>query len=187
MERLIRWILPIFILGILTSCATLSKNECLEANWFEIGRRDGITGKPRSLFQHHHKACLEYGVNGDREAYFRGREAGLKAYCTYETGFNQGRLNRAYGYVCPPNLEPNFLSGYAKGQEIYRYNKKVALLEKRRKSIENQIKDLEKQMYSSHLSDEKRIQIRSDLKDLDIQYRDVVRELRHQERMRPAG
>ena len=46
MERLIRWILPIFILGILTSCATLSKNECLEANWFEIGRRDGVTGKP---------------------------------------------------------------------------------------------------------------------------------------------
>jgi hypothetical protein len=187
MERLFRWIFPIFILGMLASCATLSKNECLEANWFEIGRRDGVMGKPRSLFQEHYKACLEYAVKGDREAYYKGREAGLESYCTYETGFNQGCLNRAYRYVCSSNLEPNFLAGYAKGHELYKYNKKIASLENRRKSIEKQIKDLEKQMYSSDLSDEKRIQIRSDLKDLDIKYRDVVRELRYQERMRPSG
>jgi Protein of unknown function (DUF2799) len=187
MERLFKSILPILILGILTSCATLSKNECLEANWFEIGRRDGATGKPRSLFQEHYKACLKYAVKGDREAYYRGREAGLGSYCTYETGYKQGSLNRAYRYVCPSNFEPNFLAGYAKGQEIYQYNKKIASLEKHRKSIEKQIKDLEKQMYSSHLSDEKRTQIRSDLKDLDIQYRDVVRELNYQERRRPSG
>ena len=187
MERLFRWILLIFILGMLASCATLSKNECLEADWFEIGRRDGVTGKPRSLFQEHYKACLEYAVKGDKEVYYKGREVGLESYCTFETGFKQGKSNRAYRYVCPPNLEPNFLAGYAKGREIYKYNKKIASLEKRRKNIEKQIKDLEKQMYSSHLSDKKRTQIRSDLKDLDIQYRDVVRELRYQERMKPSG
>ena len=42
-------------------------------------------------------------------------------------------------------------------------------------------------MYSSKLSDEQRTKIRSDLKYLDMQYRDVVRELKYHERMRPTG
>ena len=187
MERLLRCILSIFILGVLVSCATLSKNECLEANWYEIGRMDGTMGKPRALYQEHYKACLEHKVNGDREAYYKGREAGLESYCTYDTGYKQGSLNRGYRYVCPKNLEPNFLAGYAKGQEIYKYQRKIASLENRRLSIERQIKDMEKQMYSSTLSDEQRTKIRSDLKYLDIQYRDVVRELKYHERMKPSG
>ncbi len=42
-------------------------------------------------------------------------------------------------------------------------------------------------MYSSKLSDEQRTKIRSDLKYLDIQYRDTVRELKVHERMKPSG
>ena len=187
MERKFRGLLLILISGLLASCATLSKNECLEANWFEIGHRDGIAGKPRALYQEHYKACLEHGVKGDREAYYKGRETGLASYCTYDSGYQQGSKNRAYRYVCPQSLEPHFLAGYAKGQELYKYRRKIASLENRRTSIERQIKDLEKQMYSSELSDEQRMKIRSDLKYLDIQYRDVVRELRYHERMKPSG
>ena len=187
MERLFRGLFLLLILSLLASCATLSKNECLEANWFEIGYRDGIAGKPRALYQEHYKACMEHGVKGDRGAYYKGRETGLVSYCTYDSGYQQGRRNRAYSYVCPQNLEPDFLAGYAKGKELYRYKRKIASLENRRSSIERQIKDLERQMYSSDLSDEQRIKIRSDLKYLDIQYRDVVRELRYHERMKPSG
>jgi hypothetical protein len=187
MERLFQCILAILILGLVTSCATLSKNECLEANWYEIGRMDGTMGKPRALYQEHYKACIEHRVTGDREAYYEGREAGLEDYCTYETGYKQGTLGRAYRYVCPQNAESNFLAGYAKGKEIYKYKRKIASLENRRLRIERQIKDLEKQMVSSNLSDTQRTKIRSDLKYLDIEYRDVVRELRYHEKMKPAG
>ena len=184
---MIRCILSIFILGVITSCATLSKNECIEANWFEIGYRDGSMGRPRALYQEHYKACIEHKVTGDREAYYKGREAGLLAYCTWDTGYKQGSLGRSYKHVCPQESEPNFLAGYEKGYEIYKYKKKMASLENRRLSIERQIKSLEKQMYSSNLSDAQRTKIRSDLKYLDLEYRDVVRELRYHEKMKPAG
>lgn len=188
MERLfLRCLLSIFILSLLTACATLSKNECLEANWFEIGYRDGSMGRSRALYQEHQKACVEYRVTADREAYYKGREAGLLSYCTYDTGYKQGSLGRSYNYVCPRDSEPNFLAGYEKGKEIYKYNKKMASLENRRISIERQIKKLEKKMYSPDLSYAQRAKIRSDLKYLDLEYRDVVRELRYHEKMKPSG
>jgi hypothetical protein len=41
MRRLFAFILSITMIVAFSGCATLSKNECLEADWFEIGRRDG--------------------------------------------------------------------------------------------------------------------------------------------------
>ena len=175
------------IMIFMVSCATLSKNECLEADWFEIGRRDGSTGKPRSIFQNHNEACLEHHVHADRQAYYKGREEGLKLFCTQQSGFEQGRRNRSYRYVCPPELESDFLAGYAEGKELYKYESKIASLEKRLRSIENQIQTKEKQLHSGKLSDVERAQIRSDLKYLDIENRDVIRELKYLEETRPLA
>ena len=102
-------------------CATLSKNECLEADWFEIGRKDGIMGKPRALFQKHCDACRDYNVSPDRNIYYAGRREGLTIFCTEDNGFEQGRLGRKYHYVCPADFEPEFLAGYFRGREIYEY------------------------------------------------------------------
>lgn len=179
--------LSIVLTGSLISCATLSKKECLEADWYEIGRRDGILGKPRSIFQEHLDACVEYRVTPDREVYYRGRNDGLKIYCTKDNGFEQGRRRRKYNYICPPELEPDFLAGYARGNEIYLYNSKMASLQKRMKRIDGEIKAKEKRLYSSGLSREERAQVHSDIKSLDIQYRKVARELRHLEKTRPIS
>ncbi len=39
-------VLCVAMIASFLGCATLSKNECLEADWFEIGRKDGMIGKP---------------------------------------------------------------------------------------------------------------------------------------------
>ena len=44
----------------------------------------------------------------------------------------------------------------------------------------------EKQPYSVNVSDEKRSEIRSDLKYLDLKYRDVMHELKYLEKSKPA-
>lgn len=49
MKNSIQIISAVVTMAIFVSCATLSKNECLEADWFEIGRRDGKLGKQRSI------------------------------------------------------------------------------------------------------------------------------------------
>ena len=179
-------LLSVAMIASFLGCATLSKNECLEADWFEIGRKDGMTGEPRSLFQKHVDACLKHGIRPNRYDYFEGRDVGLSIYCTENIGFEQGRHGKKYQYVCPPDLEPAFLIGFNQGQEIYKYESEVASLERQLKRIEEQIEDKKKKLNSSKLSDEKRATIRSEIKSLEIEYRGVVRELTSLAKTKPA-
>jgi predicted nucleic acid-binding Zn-ribbon protein len=73
-----------------------------------------------------------------------------------------------------------------KGRELYKYESRISSLESRLRRIENQIETKEKQLYSMNVSDEKRAEIRSDLKCLDLKYRDVMHELRYLEKSKPA-
>jgi hypothetical protein len=172
--------------GAFFGCATLSKNECLQADWYELGYRDGSIGARRSLFQEHSDACLKHKVHADRQSYFKGRDEGLRVYCTHNNGFNQGKAGSKYHRVCPPEVESDFLAGYTKGHEIYKYESQMAALENRLRSIERQIQDKEKQLVSSNLSYETREKIRADIRYLDLKYRDVARELRFLEKMNPT-
>jgi hypothetical protein len=141
----------------LIGCSTLSKNECLQANWYELGWKDGNLGKPRSLFQEHADACVKHNVRAEKTEYFRGRDDGLKNFCTYDNGFSKGRYGKSYNYVCPPDLEASFLAGFSKGRKVYKYNRKVVALEKRNK--------------------EQRAILRSEVRQLDVEYRNTVRDL----------
>ncbi len=178
--------LPIVMMSLLLGCASLSKNECLQADWFEIGRKDGVIGRPRALFQKHCDACSKHGVTPDKYLYYMGRREGLKVYCTEDSGFEQGRLGRKYEFVCPGELEQEFLAGYHRGREIYLYESKVASLQKQLKRLERQIKAKEKELFSSELTDEQRAVIRAEIRSLDIEYRTVVKELNFVAQNKPS-
>ena len=161
----------------LFGCSTLSKNECLQVNWYELGWKDGNLGKPRSLFQEHVDACMKHNVRAEKADYFRGRDDGLKNFCTYDNGFSHGTYGKKYNYVCPPDLGSSFLAGFSKGKKVYRYNRKVAALEKKLKTIDDEIQEKEKLLYSSEVNKEQRVIIRSEIRQLDLDYRDTVRDL----------
>ena len=78
------------------------------------------------------------------------------------------------------------MAGYRKGQEIFQYESQIASLEHRLRSIESQIQSKEKQLVSPDLSYNTRREIRADIRYLDLEYRDAVRELRYLEKMKPA-
>jgi Protein of unknown function (DUF2799) len=226
MKKLIGIISTVTIIFMLAGCASVSKEDCLVADWFENGRMDGIQGKSRTEFQNRAKPCLEHGVSADRQAYYKGHDDGLTYYCTEqkgfelgrkglsytsvcplelekdfragyqngmqlfcseESGFELGRRGRAYRYVCPPEFEPDFRTGYLKGRELYQYESKIASLQRRLKKIERKITKKEKQLYSENLSDEQRTEIRSELKSLDLDYRDVSRELKYMAKTKPIA
>ena len=226
MKKFIDIISTVIIIIMLAGCATVSKEDCLVADWFENGRMDGIQGKSRTEFQNRAKPCLEHGVNADRQAYYQGHDEGLKYYCTEQKGFELGRnglsynsvcplqleedfragyqngmqlfcseesgfelghRGRAYRYVCPPEFEPDFRTGYLKGRELYEYESKIASLQRRLGKIERKITKKEKQLYSENLNDEQRAEIRSELKTLDLEYRDVSRELKYMEKTKPIA
>lgn len=107
------YIVPLvtFLLGSLSGCASISQEECLLGDWYQLGLADGQDGK-KNYAADYKKDCSEYKVKMDVKAYNQGRDEGLKAYCTYENGVSLGQLNQTYNHVCPAGLSDAFLFGY---------------------------------------------------------------------------
>jgi len=121
----LRFVLLLMLVIGLSSCASLSKDQCLAGNWDDIGYRDGRQGyKPESL-DAHTKSCAEYGVRPNRDQYKQGYNKGISVYCSPSNGRHVGEAGRYYHYVCPANLEPDFLRQYRYGKELYDADKKI--------------------------------------------------------------
>ena len=96
----------------------MSESECLNADWREVGRNDGMEGKRTEEFVRYQDACLQYGVVPNGGDYAQGREEGLAIYCTPESGYWEGRNGRSYRQVCPPSSSRDFLEAYRAGQGV---------------------------------------------------------------------
>jgi hypothetical protein len=113
----------------ISGCATLSKDQCLMSDWYEIGVQDGSAGYSPDRLAQHREACAEYRVRPDREAYRAGWDHGIGDYCTPERGYQEGRRGASYGQVCPPPLEWAFLQGYRNGQQVYQQEQRLRQLD----------------------------------------------------------
>jgi Protein of unknown function (DUF2799) len=167
----------IFLLAVFSGCATMSKSECVEADWYDIGYRDGFNGLPRAQLDRHREACSDHGIVPDREAYYRGRDIGLDAYCRPERALELGLRGAGYNHVCPPGMEAEFLTQYQAGRHIYEFNQKITSVERRLKSIEQEIHQKEDKLLSAQLSDAERNKIRAEILTLDREHRRLSTEL----------
>lgn len=110
---------------VISGCASLNKNECLNADWRTIGMEDGARGELPSRIGSHRKACAKHGVTPDLSAYQQGHVEGVKQFCVASVGYSRGRSGYSYNGVCPANLESDFLRGYEPGREIYGLNSQI--------------------------------------------------------------
>lgn len=118
MERsALRTAFSALLLAAVCGCASLGKDECLNASWYAIGLEDGSKGRPVERLGDHRRACAKYGVAPDAERYLAGRGEGLKSFCTYERGYTEGRAGHVYNAACP--APKAFLAGYQRGRELY--------------------------------------------------------------------
>jgi hypothetical protein len=156
----LRYVALPFLLSLTTACATLSQSECLQADWHDIGQRDGAQGYARDRLEDHKTACAEYGIIPDPNAYHEGRKVGLEIYCTAENGLVQGKAGAAYNYACPAELETAFLKNHKLGHEIYELTQQI-------RSVEHEIEKKEKRLDKEDLSDQQRKQLRNEIHDLD--------------------
>lgn len=106
------------MLSMLCGCAVMSEPECLTADWYAVGERDGRDGRPLAHFAEYYEACSQFGVYPDEDAYQDGRSLGLTVYCTEDGGYREGRIGTGYRGVCPATLEPYFLAGYNAGISV---------------------------------------------------------------------
>lgn len=109
----------------------VSGDPCGHADWFEVGRIDGLSGV-KIEHSTYIGRCEAQGSPVDRELYSAGWQRGLLEYCTPERGYDAGRSGQDYQGICPSHVEAAFLKRFATGA-------KIAALERKNQEIENQV------------------------------------------------
>lgn len=110
--------LPAFaVVFLISGCASLSKEECQQGDWYGIGFSDGVQGRSIARFDQHREACAEHGVTVDISTYETGRHKGLRRFCSASNAYRHGELLQRYDGICPAELEQNYLSNYIAGLE----------------------------------------------------------------------
>lgn len=127
--RFYLWAAAGIAIAALTSCNSLSKDECAAADWSVIGQADGASGKdPQDRFAAHVKSCARINVVPDQTRWYEGYQLGLTRYCTPLNGLSRGEAGDAYYNVCPPATSASFLRGYGLGQQAYRIRSRISSL-----------------------------------------------------------
>ena len=118
-------LIAISALLFLTGCATMSKDECLHADWYIKGLSDATEGFALSRIDDHAKACARVAVKPNMQDYESGHKKGARLYCVPEKGYSEGRNGAAYNGICPVELEKNFLNSYSDGRELFDIQQKI--------------------------------------------------------------
>jgi len=119
MKRLPHLLTILLLIGALSGCASMSKNECLNANWESIGYGDGSRGVHYTKLEKHRQSCAEYQVVPDHDAYRHGWEQGIRNYCRADNGYRTGRAGKPHRTICPADVAPDYLAGWQRGVRQY--------------------------------------------------------------------
>lgn len=119
-------------IALLHGCASMNEQECLVTDWRSVGFEDGVAGRTQGSIANYRQACSRHGVTPDLTQYRQGHAEGVEIYCRAGQGFEIGHRGSRYQGVCPANLEPDFLTAYNKGRQLFE-------LESALRSVDNQI------------------------------------------------
>ena len=150
------FVLPALLIAllVLSACASISKEECLAADWYSIGVEDGSKGYPMSRIGAYRKDCAEVGVAPDADQYAQGRDRGLESYCTYERGYAEGKRGSSNRAVCPPGqLEAEFMQGYNDGHYVYEVNQNIRKLERDLAAVNKEVDEIRQDMDNGYRVD----------------------------------
>ncbi len=114
----------------LAGCASLSKDECMSANWEDIGIRDGANGRPEEYLIQHSTACAKVNVVPDRGAWTHGRERGLERYCVPQRMYSLGEYGGGFDAgVCRNFDQDRLVHAYERGRDVYRLSGELSALD----------------------------------------------------------
>jgi hypothetical protein len=146
-RSLIRLLGAFAVLATLGGCASLSKSECMNADWEDIGVRDGAAGRPEEYLIQHSKACAKVAVAPDRGAWLHGREQGLERFCVPHRVYQLGESG--YGFdsgICRRYDTDRLISAYETGRDVRRLAGQLSAIDEEIADITDELsrEDLEK-------------------------------------------
>lgn len=154
----------------LSACATLSKQECMIGDWQAIGYNDGVAGYAADRLASHTKACSKASITPDYQLWERGRQLGLKQYCTVTSTYNIGRRGQKLNNVCPITLANSLQVANQKGLDYYSLDSQLDKDKRLLETIELEFKKLKN---GEMLDFETEKEARARLLSLPIELQDI--------------
>ncbi len=134
-------------------CASMSREECVTADWRAIGYEDGAAGLPVSAVSGRRQACAnKAGVTVDMAAYTDGRSEGLGLYCQPSNGYAVGTRGGAYRGVCTGPGEHAFLAAYETGRQLYGLQSAVTSIGGQIRQAQYDLRDVESQIAETEVA-----------------------------------
>jgi hypothetical protein len=181
-----RWVAAAALTLAFQGCASMSRNECVSADWYTIGYESGIRGQHEAQFSNYRKACAEYGVTPDLARFLEGREAGLQRYCVPGNGYRLGLAGTAYAGVCPQRAEGEFLRAYGAGRELYDTQQSINRLGRRidsrqadLKRLNEELADKQAELIAAGTTPQRRALLLSQLVELQDKVNSAEHEIQH--------
>lgn len=166
--KMILWTSMLCIIG----CGTTQplKQDCASIDWYEIGRQDGITGKPISEMDNYQNQCLGDSFLKNHSLYLAGRNRGLIQYCQPSNGFVLGQSGITYHGVCLNDDKRTFVGEYHRGARLNQLMKSSDYLARRSEV-------LREQMRLQREDSKKKQEIFSELKEIELEKQDIQKQI----------
>ena len=126
--------LGVAIILSLSGCAStevkpreVAKN-CASVNWFDKGYADALAGEEFVKIDEYTVDCKLENVVPNDKVYFSGYLKGIEAYCTYDRGYDLGRLAARSDRGCAKTAA--YVDGFAKGQAEFKETNERAKIER---------------------------------------------------------
>jgi len=127
-----KWFFVVALLLALTACSSKDEErrarqeaQCLTADWRGIGYEDGAKGRKTDNIARHRKACAEFGVSPNLDAYLDGHAQGVASYCQPNNGYLLGTRGRRYSGGCPAGQDAAFADAMGAGYGLWERQKAV--------------------------------------------------------------
>ncbi|MCO6186738.1 DUF2799 domain-containing protein [Rhizobium sp. L1K21] len=177
MRLILSFAFSVLLLGALSSCQSMTKEECQIADWQVVGENDGSAGyDPQDRFAQHVKACARIGIAPDQTVWRQGYDRGLVNYCTPMSGLAAGQAGKSYANVCPPETSEGFLRGYTLGRASYSKGRDIDSNQNRISFLRSDISRLQA-AESAETDNGKKLTYRDQIHDKELQIRDLERRI----------
>ena len=173
MNRMVVSAVTVMAIAVVSGCASMSSEECVNSDWVAIGYEDGSRGYTTDKFGSRRKACAKHGVTADFKAYQAGRQEGLVEFCQPSRAYNLGASGGKYYGVCDIAMEEEFLDAYRVGSQLHTlrsnvnntsssiYSKEAEL-----KRTKEKIRAKQAGLISEDATTQDRVMLLADLKEL---------------------
>jgi len=122
--KIISKILLILAFTQLTACAVMSKQECVSADWRQVGYDVGVDGNTdiSDQFNRREQTCVKHGTSANWQQFQQGHSDGIVQYCQLGNALELGASGHSQvidEQVCAERDYPGFRQAFDVGYQLY--------------------------------------------------------------------